>query len=209
MKIYTRKGDAGSTGLFYGGTVSKADLAPSAYGDVDELQAVLGVARALQPDADDAAQILRVQRELYVLMAELATAPANHDKLVDGASRVTGDMVATLEREIDAASERFEPPREFVVPGSNPLSAALDHARTVARRAERSVVALAARDRSDADGAWPALSYLNRLSDLLWTLARAADDTIIRARVVDRVDRGGAAAAPASPDTPEGTNDAT
>lgn len=194
MNIYTRAGDDGTTGLLYGGRVSKSSPAPTAYGDVDELQASLGTARALQTDPERSEIFLAIQRELYVLMAELAASPTARSKLVDGTTRVAPSMVTHLEELIDRFSALFEPPREFVVPGDNPLAAALDVARTVARRAERSVVALAESDPEIASpegiaspdersGGWPALGYLNRLSDLLWTLARCEESTSVPARV--------------------------
>ena len=166
MKIYTRKGDDGTTGLLYGGRVAKDDPAPVAYGDVDEAQAAIGVARAGCERGTELDEILiGIERDLWVLMAELATAPDNRSKLTDGASRVTASMVTDLEARIDAISERFEPPTEFVVPGDDLVAAQLDVSRTVVRRAERSALRVA------VDGSH-ALAYLNRLSDLLWTLAR-------------------------------------
>lgn len=177
MKIYTRTGDDGTTGLFYGGRVRKDDLRPSAYGDVDEAQSTLGVVRAHNGNSRLDALLVSIQRDLWVLMAELATAPENHTKLTPGESQVTPEMVARLEVLIDEASERFDPPTEFVVPGGTVLSAHLDVARTVVRRAERS--ALVAVDDNSSVG-----PYLNRLSDLLWTLARAEEGTSLATRSV-------------------------
>lgn len=166
MRIYTRKGDDGTTGLLYGGRVTKDAPAPTAYGDVDEAQAVLGVARAECPRGSELDELLvALERDLWVLMAELATDPANLSKLVDGASRVTSDMVVALERRIDGLAARFEAPTEFVVPGQTRVAALLDVGRTVVRRAERHALAVA------ADGS-QVVPYLNRLSDLLWTMAR-------------------------------------
>ena len=171
MKIYTRKGDDGTTGLLYGGRVPKDDPAPTAYGSVDEAQAAIGLARA-ETRADPADSpgelgeiLLGIERDLWVLMAEVATDPGNHAKLTDGASRVTPDMVAALERQIDDVSGRFEMPTEFVVPGQTRPAALLDVARTIARRAERRVIAV-------GDPPAQVVPYLNRLSDLLWALAR-------------------------------------
>lgn len=179
MKVYTRKGDDGTTGLFHGGRVSKDSAAPMAYGDVDEAQAALGLARAAAPrDGELDRLLVRLERELWVLMAELATDPANHDKLEAGASLVTDEMVAALESEIDAVSERFDLPAEFVVPGQNEIAARLDVARTVVRRAERSAMAVA-RPQSQV------LPYLNRLSDLVWTLARWQEGESLPTRVED------------------------
>jgi cob(I)alamin adenosyltransferase len=171
MDIYTRKGDDGSTGLFYGGRVSKASGGPEAYGTVDESVAALGVARALV-EGDVAEAILRRQRELFVVAAELATDPANRHKLADGTSRVTPAMVDDVEREIDAIVDEVGMPREFLVPGGNQAAAAIDVARTVVRRAERRAVSMA--DSGDLDGS-EVVRYLNRLADYLYMLARAVE----------------------------------
>jgi cob(I)alamin adenosyltransferase len=166
MRIYTRKGDDGTTGLLYGGRVRKDDPAPSAYGEVDEAQAVLGLARAECERGSELDELLiSIERDLWVLMAELATDPANREKLVAGASLVTEEMVTALERTIDDLSARFEPPSEFVLPGQNRVAALLDLGRTVVRRAERHAL-----DAVTSDSR--AVHYLNRLSDLLWTMAR-------------------------------------
>src|SRR3954470_5867300 len=165
-KVYTRKGDDGTTGLFYGGRVRKDSELPTAYGAVDEAQAALGLVRAeAGPDSELARVIVALERDLYVVMAELATLPKNRRKLTPGTTAVTAAMVERLEDEIDAVSERFDPPTEFVVPGETKVAALLDVARTVARRAERHALVAAPA---------PSLvvTYLNRLSDLLWTLAR-------------------------------------
>ena len=178
MKIYTRTGDDGTTGLLYGGRVPKDSQRPEAYGDVDEAQAALGVARAIAgPDSVTGELLKAIERDLWVLMSELATAEENQHKLTDGASRVTEPMVGALEELIDEVSGRFDPPTEFVVPGQNPLSAQLDVARTVVRRAERSAISVAAPSSSS-------VPYLNRLSDLLWTLARASDGESLTTRSV-------------------------
>lgn len=181
MKIYTRKGDDGTTGLYFGGRVAKDSPRPAAYGDVDETQALLGLARAqaTASGAKDAALldeiVVSLQRDLWVVMADLATGDDNRDKLTDGATRVTRDMVVRLEELIDRVNTFFEPPSEFVVPGSDMVSATLDVARTVARRAERLAVAI-----GDADSL--AVAYLNRLSDLVWTLARWQEGTSVTVR---------------------------
>lgn len=181
-KIYTGTGDDGSTGLFYGGRVPKDSALPMAYGAVDEAQAFLGVARAqvdLAPSAEMGAELDEVLsgicRDLYVLMAELATAHENHEKLEYGTSRVAVEMADALESQIDDFKSRFEAPAHFAVPGQDPLSASLDVARTVIRRAERASVAAV------ADGSH-VLVYLNRLSDLVWTLARWVEGTTILAK---------------------------
>ena len=165
-KVYTRVGDDGTTGLFYGGRVAKDSALPRAYGAVDEAQAVIGLVRAELGRENELNDVLvHIMRDMWVLMAELATLPENRHKLTDGKSRVTDAMVSHLEEMIDALDEKFTPPSEFVVPGQNKIAALLDVARTVVRRAERDAIAAA-----------PAPShagpYLNRLSDLLWTLAR-------------------------------------
>ena len=176
MKIYTRKGDDGTTGLLYGGRVPKDSAQPTAYGTVDELQAFIGVARA-EGDEQLGDILLHVERDLWVLMGELATDASNRDKLTPGATLVTDEMVEHLEGLIDQVSELFEPPTEFVVPGQNRVSAQLDVARTVARRAERDAIAAAVPGSA-------AVPYLNRLSDLLWTLARWQEGTALPARSV-------------------------
>jgi cob(I)alamin adenosyltransferase len=168
LKIYTRKGDDGTTGLFYGGRVAKDSPRIELNGAVDEAQAALGVARAEAVAETDLDQMLvRLERELYVLMAEVATASSNRSKLQAGTTLVTSEMVSVLESDIDAVGERFEMPTEFVVPGANRASAALDLARTIVRRAERLVPATDLADQGSSVG-----PYLNRLSDLLWTMAR-------------------------------------
>jgi len=191
MKVYTRTGDDGTTGLLFGTRVRKDDPRPSAYGDVDEAQAALGLARAeCEPGSAIAAIIIDRQRDLWTLMADVATAPANRHKLEPGRSLVTPEMVGALETLIDSVSERFDPPTEFVIPGGNRLAAALDLARTVVRRAERQVVTIDDGDPSTpADPEDPAdsarsnvLTYLNRLSDLLWTLARWQETVSLPAR---------------------------
>ena len=178
MKIYTRKGDDGTTGLLYGGRVAKDDPLPSAYGDVDEAQAFLGLARA---EADRGSELddllVHLERDLWVLMADLATEAPNRSKLTAGASLVTPAMVDDLEDKIDGLSARFELPKDFVVPGESRVAALLDVARTVVRRAERHALAA-------ADPASHAVPYLNRLSDLLWTMARWQEGTSLKAKEV-------------------------
>ena len=170
-KIYTKRGDDGTTGLLYGGRVSKADPATEAYGTTDEAVAVLGLARALSDDAGLKDEILGLQRELFVVGADLATNPKERAKLEPGVSLVTAEMVKRLEARIDELVAEHPLPNEFIVPGANPVSAALDVARSVTRRAERRVVDL--RD-SGAEVNDELVHYLNRLSDLLFVLARVA-----------------------------------
>ena len=178
MKIYTRKGDDGTTGLLFGGRVRKDSAQPAAYGEVDEAQAALGLARAECERGSEIDELLiRLERDLWVLMAELATAPDNRHKLEPGTSLVTAEMVAALEPVIDDLTARFEPPTEFVVPGEHPVAAWLDLARTVVRRAERhSLVA--------AEPPSLVVPYLNRLSDLLWTMARWQEGDSLKVREV-------------------------
>ena len=187
-RIYTRTGDDGTTGLFFGGRVSKDATGPAAYGDVDELQSVLGVARASAGARMDLAEVLLgLQRDLWIAMAELATAPENEHKLTDGVTRVTSEMVSALEPVIDRFTTQFEPIREFVVPGQTLLGAHLDVARTVARRAERSAIThlRAQGEQGSSTYVGHAIAYLNRLSDLLFTLARAADGELLKAKDVE------------------------
>jgi cob(I)alamin adenosyltransferase len=174
-KIYTRKGDDGSTGLLYGGRVGKDSAGPDAYGAVDEAVSVLGLARAEAERGSELDElIVRLQRELFVVGAELATAPRNRAKLEPGVSRVTEAMVSALEPVIDDVTARYEAPTEFVLPGENRIAAALDVARAVVRRAERNAVA-AAHEGWLADS--QVLPYLNRLADLVYTLARWQEGT--------------------------------
>ena len=168
-RIYTRTGDDGTTGLLYGGRVPKSHPAAEAYGTVDEAVAAHGVARALADDPVLQGQLLQIQRELFVAGADLATNPSERSRLEPGVSRVTPEMVGRLERLIDETVRQHPLPGEFVVPGANPLSAALDVARGTVRRAERRVVALY---EASGQASGDVLRYLNRLSDLLFCLAR-------------------------------------
>jgi cob(I)alamin adenosyltransferase len=173
VRIYTRKGDTGTTGLLYGGArISKADLRTDAYGTTDEAVSALGLARASLDSERLSGLVLRLQRELFVVGAELATHVDRRERLTDGVSRVTAEMVTRLEREIDALEADFPMPKEFVIPGESVAGAALDLARTTVRRAERRSVAL-----SDSGGLPDSqvVPYLNRLADLLFVMARAAD----------------------------------
>jgi cob(I)alamin adenosyltransferase len=169
VRIYTGTGDDGTTGLFRGGRVSKADPATDAYGAVDEAVAELGLARALSDTPPVQGLILRLQRELFVVGADLATNPEKRDRLEPGISLVTGDMVGALEALIDERVADRPLPDYFVVPGASPVSAALDLARVTVRRAERRAVEMRQSGRVVTD---EALKYLNRLSDLLFVLAR-------------------------------------
>ena len=170
-RIYTKTGDDGTTGLLYGGRVHKDDPAAEAYGTTDEAVAALGAARAAAVDATASMEILALQRELFVVGADLATNPEGRGRLEPGVSLVTQEMTERLERRIDELVEERPLPNAFVVPGANPASAALDLARSVVRRAERRVVSM---EREGREVNPEARRYLNRLSDLLFVLARRA-----------------------------------
>ncbi len=174
MKIYTKTGDTGQTGLFGGGRVSKDSLRVHAYGSVDELNAVLGVARAIGMDATLDTLLARIQDELFVLGADLAT--PGEAKYIP---RVDSDYVTRLEQEIDQFEAELEPLKQFILPGGTPAAAQLHLARTVCRRAERQVVSLQATEEALNS---ITLLYLNRLSDWLFVLARLAN---ARAGVAD------------------------
>lgn len=172
--IYTRKGDDGTTGLYFGGRLPKNDVRVDAYGTVDEAQAFLGLARAeVERGSELDTLLVEIERDLWTVMAELATDASNRHKLGDGL--MTEARVAELEGLIDGFKARFDLPAEFVVPGQTKASAALDVARTVIRRAERLALGLVPDDSQ-------ALPYLNRLSDLVWTLARWQEGEHLLAR---------------------------
>ena len=174
VKIYTRKGDDGTTGLWYGGRVPKFAGRPDAYGAVDEAASALGLCRAAcERGTELYADVLRIQNELFVAGAELATAPEAADRLEAGVSRVTAAMVERLEADIDRYMDRVDLPPKFVIPGGTELSARLDLARAMVRRAERRVSALHHQGEL-ADGT--VLTYLNRVSDALYAMARFADE---------------------------------
>ncbi len=165
-RIYTKTGDEGTTGLLYGGRVRKDSWRIELNGAVDEAQAAIGLARAeADPGSELDERLTALARDLYVLMAEVATASENRTKLTAGSTLVTPDMVAALESGIDDLLERFELPSDFTVPGENRVAGALDFARTVVRRAERIAVA-------EPEEGSLVMAYLNRLSDLLWAMAR-------------------------------------
>lgn len=183
VRIYTRKGDDGTTGLLYGGRVPKSSPAIELNGAVDEAQAALGMARAeAGPGSELDELLIELERQLYVLMAEVATAPANRHKLLGGQSLVTEEMVRGLETHIDDLTGRVAMPEEFVIPGQNRWAAALDLARTVVRRAERLAVAGQGSGGGVVAGSQVG-PYLNRLSDLLWVMARWQEgDEHVRSR---------------------------
>jgi cob(I)alamin adenosyltransferase len=175
VKIYTRKGDDGTTSLWYGGRVAKTDPRTEAYGSLDESVAALGAARALCGEEHSAlaADLLELERGMFIAGAELATAPDAADRLEDGVSRVTDEMVEELESMIDRYMAEVDLPPQFVIPGGTTISAVLDVARTTIRRAERRVVALRETDGLASDDV---LRYINRASDLAYAMARFADE---------------------------------
>ncbi|MBI1967621.1 MAG: cob(I)yrinic acid a,c-diamide adenosyltransferase [Gemmatimonadetes bacterium] len=171
MKIYTKTGDAGETGLFGGGRVPKDDARVAAYGEVDELNAAIGLALSLDPQGFQHTLLQTIQRDLFTIGAELATPDTTKLHKVLPGPPIGDSEVGALETVIDTTEERLEPLKNFILPGGTPKAAALHLARTVCRRAERGVVALAG-----GTPVSPAIvRYLNRLSDLLFVLARAAN----------------------------------
>ena len=172
MSIVTKGGDQGETGLLYGGRVPKDDLHTEAYGALDEAISALGLARALGDDAARAERILGLQRELFIVGAELATGRGERHHLEQHFSVVTAEMVEALEVWVHELEAQVQLPQSFVVPGGSPPAAALDLARTFVRRAERRAVAL--RRAGELENA-EVLRYLNRCSDLLFMLAREAE----------------------------------
>jgi cob(I)alamin adenosyltransferase len=178
MKVYTRKGDQGETSLVGGARVRKDAGRVEAYGTVDELNAVMGVAGAELTDADMRGWVAVIQSSLFDLGSELATRDVEERKGRGAGRRVSEEDVAELESWIDTLDLELEPLRNFILPGGSRAAAALHLARTVCRRAERRVVTLAA----DEPVAPELVRYLNRLSDLLFTMARAANT---RAKVAE------------------------
>ena len=178
-RLWTGKGDDGTSGLFYGGREPKSSPRFAAIGAVDEAQSSIGLARAEAREAgghgDLDEMLTTVARDLWVLNAELATADANRHKLEPGVSCVSAEMLAAVEAMVTDVAGRFALPKEFVVPGQDRGSALLDVARTVVRRAERAAADVA------PEGSL-AIPYLNRLSTLLWTLARWVEGAPLRSR---------------------------
>jgi cob(I)alamin adenosyltransferase len=186
MKVYTKRGDDGTTQLLFAGKerVPKASLRVAAYGEGDEAVAALGLARAEATSAgltDVAELLLRLQRELFVVNAELATPSKDTDRLTPGVSLVTSEMTDALETIIDDLTGRFEQPKDFIVPGNSRTGAALDLAARVVRRAERAVDALA----RDEEVRSETRAYVNRLADLVWVLARYAEQAELQPRSRD------------------------
>jgi cob(I)alamin adenosyltransferase len=174
VSIVTKTGDKGETSLMYGRRLSKADPRVDAYGCVDELSAALGLARSIATDKFLSDQVLAAQRDLIVVMGELATAPSDRERYAkDGFSLTTTAMVDRITSVVfDLEKDKSLYPKDWVVPGGTPVSAALDFARTTCRRAERHIAASSAAER---DFNSEILRYLNRLSDLCWVLARYAE----------------------------------
>jgi cob(I)alamin adenosyltransferase len=164
-RVYTKSGDAGETSLVDGSRVSKADLRVVAYGDVDELNSWLGLARVGLADRQLDEALAKIQNELFIVGADLAS------PLTVEVPRIEEEHIGEMEKLIDLLLEELEPLREFILPGGANFGATLHLARTVARRAERSVVSLAAGTEINED----AIRYLNRLSDLLFVMARVAN----------------------------------
>ena len=173
MSIVTRTGDQGTTALMYGKRLSKCDPRVEAYGTVDELNAALGSARATATAGQDREQLLSIQKDLVILMGELATAVEDRSRYVkDGYALVTADLTERLDRSVQEIEQKNLSFHGWATPGANPHAAALDVARTVCRRAERQVCALQAAGQVTNP---EIIIYLNRLSDLLWLLARQAE----------------------------------
>jgi len=171
VRIYTRTGDSGDTGLFGGGRVGKNHPRVEAYGDVDELNAAIGLARSIEPLPRIDEVLIPIQRDLFAIGALLATPDRDKMRQHLEKARVDDDRIAQLEHAIDEGDRELEPLKSFIVPGGSPKAAALHVARTVCRRAERRVVALG--ESEEIPGV--VVMYLNRLSDLLFTLARVAN----------------------------------
>lgn len=171
MKIYTRTGDSGDTGLFGGGRVPKDDPRVEAYGDVDELNAVIGMARSAEsmPRVDEV--LVPIQRDLFSIGALLATPDVEKMQSHLAKARIGDERIAELEHAIDACDQELEPLKAFILPGGTQKAAALHVARTVCRRAERRVIHL----QREVELPQIVVVYLNRLSDLLFTLARLAN----------------------------------
>jgi cob(I)alamin adenosyltransferase len=169
MRIYTRKGDDGTTGLLYGGRVEKDDNRTSVYGTLDETVSALGIARAAGLCSRVGEIVVRIQREMFVVGAQLATSQENQAKLQPGISKVEPSMTTQAESDIDSLISDRPLPQEFILPGATLGAAGLDLARSTIRRAEREAVAM---NRAGLVPDPEILRYLNRVSDLLFVLAR-------------------------------------
>lgn len=172
MKVYTKHGDQGETGLLYGGRVSKDDPRTEAYGTVDEAVSLLGLARALSQEQRVKEILLVLQRQLFTVGAELATDSDKYELFLKHFTPITTEMVNALENYIDEIDAQITLPRAFVIPGASPASAAADAARSVLRRAERRAVTLhETKNITNVE----ILRYLNRAADLIFMLARFED----------------------------------
>ena len=169
MKTFNKKGDTGDTSLLFGRRVPKSDLRCEGYGTIDEAVSSLGIARNLVTKDRVKEIILRVQRELFAINTELATKPEDYDRLATSFTPITDKMANGLEEIIDELEAEIEMPKSFIIPGSNLGSAWLDLSRAIVRRAERKAVTLKEQKEIKNDAV---LQYLNRLADLLFTLAR-------------------------------------
>lgn len=172
IKIYTKFGDRGETGLLYGGRVSKSDPYLEAYGTTDEAVSTLGLARSLSNNTYIKTIIKGLQADLFTVGAELSTSPRDHEKLEKHFTTISQKMTLHLEEQIDELTSHFTLPKSFIIPGNSSVSAALDMARTIVRRAERQAVKLS---EMKCLSNLEVLRYLNRLSDLLFILARFND----------------------------------
>ena len=175
MKIYTKSGDQGETGLFFGGRVPKSDARCEAYGEADSVVSYMGLARALCLDKDNKELLLHIQNRMFTVGAELATLPENYEKLTGYYHTIDSEMVTELEKYIDKLSDSVDLPPDFIVAGASPGSAALDVARTGVRTLERRLVAL---DSNSMLVNGEILIFVNRLSDLLFMMARYEDRNI-------------------------------
>jgi cob(I)alamin adenosyltransferase len=174
MSIVTKTGDQGETSLMYGHRVPKGDPRVDAYGCIDELTAALGLARSISTDKFLSDEILAAQKDLIVVMGELATAPSDRERYVKDGFHLTSAAMVDRVTAVIVGLEKDESlyPRDWVIPGGTGVSAALDFARTTCRRAERHIAAFSA---SETNFNGEILRYLNRLSDLCWVLARYAE----------------------------------
>ncbi len=174
-KVYTKFGDSGETSLLYGGRISKNSPNTEAYGITDEAVSVMGLARAFTSDERVNDLLRQLQRELFTIAAELATDPGKYELFQQHFTPVTAEMVTSLEEAIDSLEEEFTMPTVFILPGGSQASSAIDLARCVIRTAERRVVAMAEQDLLTNN---LIMTYLNRLGDLLFVLARYEDRDI-------------------------------
>lgn len=172
MKIYTRKGDSGQTSLLFGGNTSKSGIRCEAYGSTDEAISAMGLARALAKEPLVKEILYRIQSEMFIVGSELATIPSQIEKFKSKYPTITSDMVSQVEKDIDTLNQRIKLPQSFIIPGASSSSAALDVARTTLRRAERRIVSI---NESESLDNQEILRYVNRVSDLLFILARYED----------------------------------